>query len=191
MVYAKNQDQVDPSYLQLKSVKGAKSLVKNLDKNWMNIQDQWIQYHRNNLFTRGTNTNNKIKRHNRTLKTNRLQMSDHLVESVKILIRHAYIIHREALNISTKNIVRIRQINPNNDCLFLRVYGKCLTDHAIDLIKEFQSQMDYIYEHFTIEDNEQDDQHRNFIFKCEKRNDTKVSFNHACQLQCDFRGFIQ
>ena len=72
MVYAKNQDQVDPSYLQLKSVKGAKSLVKNLDKNWMNIQDQWIQYHRNNLFTRGTNTNNKIKRHNRTLKTNRL-----------------------------------------------------------------------------------------------------------------------
>ena len=155
----------------------------------MNIQEQWVQFHRNKLFTRGTNTNNRIERHNRTLKTNRLQMSDHLVESVKILIRHAYHIHKEALNITIKDTVRVRQINHGIDCLFLREYSKVLTDHAIDLIKTAQSHMDDIIEKYNIEDNSESE--HNFIFKCSNRLDIMVSFNHAGQLQCNCKGFMQ
>ena len=50
--------------------------------------------------------------------------------------------------------------------------------------------MDQVIEKYTIEDNVEED-HHTFIFKRDKHSDTNVSFNHAGQLQCDCKGFMQ
>lgn len=50
MVYAKNQPDVDRYYNEIKNIFGTESLIDNLDCNWMNIQEQWVQFHRNHTL---------------------------------------------------------------------------------------------------------------------------------------------
>ena len=57
------------------------------------------------------------------------------------------------------------------------------------MIKTAQSHMDDIIEKYNIEDNTETEQ--NFVFKCSNRADIIVSFNHASQLQCNCKGFMQ
>ena len=79
-------------------ISGTTSLIANLEKNWLNCKPQWVHHYRYNIYNRGTNTNNRIERHNRSIKT-KVKTTDHLVESIKNLIQYAYHIQKTTLNI--------------------------------------------------------------------------------------------
>jgi hypothetical protein len=78
MVYAKSNEHFNQLYDQLKTINGLQNLIPYFEKNWLVNKEQWVLYYREHIYTRGTNTNNRIERHNKEIKT-KVHRNDHLI----------------------------------------------------------------------------------------------------------------
>ena len=108
MTYANNQEQFDNAYNSLCEYANTyPKLIEQINNNWMLNQEEWVDFHRDKIFHRETNTNNRLERYNRTLKSNCLtKSSDHLVEAIKQLVKHSTNLQREYIKRQTKQSMR-------------------------------------------------------------------------------------
>ena len=102
MVKALNQEMFEESFGKLKEFLATdyQSLLDNINRNWMPNVEQWVHYYRFKIFHRGTNTNNRLERYNRTIKHNALKPTQHLSEAIKQLVKHAEYSYRESLKVN-------------------------------------------------------------------------------------------
>ena len=130
-------------------------------------------------------TNNIIERYNRTLKTNALKPSDHLVEAIKQLVKHATYTNLQYIKRLTKESIRFMKANLD-DCMLIKKYHRELTDNAIRLIRKAHNIVLEFKDIWNLKD--EDD---SFLFT-NPNNDhqSTVSFNHADQMQCNCPWYI-
>ncbi len=147
MVYANNFDQVNEFYTELKNIPGSEKLVDNLNENWIPNLHQWVKFYRNDLYNRGSDTNNRIERHNKELKKSLIK-SDHLVISIQNLIKYAYSLHQNRETLVQIQTLRHAKVH-DDECTFMKMYHQEFTSHAVKLIRQQQAIMTTLCENYS------------------------------------------
>ena len=134
MARARNENEYNLNYNKFISHLAVDASFKTyFDNNWHSNKEDWLLFHRGEILTRGSNTNNRIERFNRSIK-DYLQATDHLIESIRKLIAYTkqdfntYII-RNTANVNKRVVVS------DKDSLFVQTFANQLNDHAIKILR--------------------------------------------------------